>query len=326
MEKNELDKINTFTRREFKEKELYTFPVTLCNNDIDRDGEAFTDKALDQMKDLFVGKTGIFDHDPKGENQSARIYDTEVGTDPEKTTAYGTPYKFLRGKAYTVRTEKNKALIAEIDAGIKKEVSVGCTANKRICSICGNDMNKSPCEHIKGKEYNGKICYFMLDDITDAYEWSFVAVPAQVNAGVTKKFEKKEEKGMEDFSPITTQQALDDILKNATDKLKTKIEQLKTQVAERDKSIADLTAQNDSYRLGAERTKAAVAHGIPLDLADRLAGTTAEELAADAEKLAQFVRSGQPAPMMSVDSVPSGGGAGNFDAQLINLSNALKGE
>ena len=28
----------------------------------------------------------------------------------------------------------------------------------------------------------------MLDDITDAYEWSFVAVPAQVNAGVTKRF------------------------------------------------------------------------------------------------------------------------------------------
>ena len=26
------------------------------------------------------------------------------------------------------------------------------------------------------------------NDITDAYEWSFVAVPAQVNAGVTKKF------------------------------------------------------------------------------------------------------------------------------------------
>ena len=26
------------------------------------------------MKALFVGKTGIFDHDPKGENQTARIY------------------------------------------------------------------------------------------------------------------------------------------------------------------------------------------------------------------------------------------------------------
>jgi hypothetical protein len=42
-----------------------------------------------------------------------------------------------------------------------------------------------------GKEYNGKIAHAVLDDITDAYGWSFVAVPAQVNAGVTKKFYAK---------------------------------------------------------------------------------------------------------------------------------------
>ena len=46
MEKETLDKINSFTRRELTEEELYTFPVTLCDNDIDRDGEAFSDKAL----------------------------------------------------------------------------------------------------------------------------------------------------------------------------------------------------------------------------------------------------------------------------------------
>lgn len=128
MDKNELAKINSFTRRNFTEKELYTFPVTLCDNDIDRDGEAFSDAALEQMQGLFVGKTGIFDHDPKGENQSARIYDTEIITDPEKVTAFGAPYKYLRGKAYMVRTDANKSLIAEIDAGIKKEVSVSCSA------------------------------------------------------------------------------------------------------------------------------------------------------------------------------------------------------
>ena len=33
---------------------------------------------------------------------------------------------------------------------------------------------------------------YILDDITDAYEWSFVAVPAQVNAGVTKRFTDSE--------------------------------------------------------------------------------------------------------------------------------------
>jgi hypothetical protein len=99
--------------------------------------ERFSDAALDKMKSLFIGKTGIFDHYPTSENQSARIYDTELVTDPTKTTKYGAPYKYLKGMAYMVRTDTNKDLIAEIDGGIKKEVSVGCSANKRICSICG---------------------------------------------------------------------------------------------------------------------------------------------------------------------------------------------
>ena len=39
----------------------------------------------------------------------------------------------------------------------------------------------------KFKEYNGKTCYAILDEVTDAYEVSFVAVPAQRGAGVTKQ-------------------------------------------------------------------------------------------------------------------------------------------
>ncbi|MEG1447901.1 MAG: hypothetical protein RSC41_01080, partial [Oscillospiraceae bacterium] len=34
-------------------------------------------------------------------------------------------------------------------------------------------------------------CYFVLDGINDAYEWSFVAVPAQVSAGVLKNYSYK---------------------------------------------------------------------------------------------------------------------------------------
>ena len=33
-----------------------------------------------------------------------------------------------------------------------------------------------------------KRCHVVLSDVTDAYEWSFVAVPAQREAGVTKQF------------------------------------------------------------------------------------------------------------------------------------------
>ena len=195
MEKEILEKINKFTRREFSEEELYVFSVILCDNEVDRDKERFSDNALNTLKSLFVGKTGIFDHDPSTSNQTARIFDTELITDDSRTTQNGEPYKYLKASAYMVRTEENKNLIAEIDGGIKKEVSISCSAGKKTCSICGRDRTSEGCSHIRGKSYNGKMCHTVLDDISDAYEWSFVAVPAQVNAGVTKKYtEDAEEK------------------------------------------------------------------------------------------------------------------------------------
>ena len=98
----------------------------------------------------------------------------------------GDPYKALKADAYMVRTAANADLILEIDGGIKKEVSVGCAVKKSICSICGADRREEPCGHQPGKRYGGKLCCTLLAEPSDAYEWSFVAVPAQPAAGVTK--------------------------------------------------------------------------------------------------------------------------------------------
>ena len=49
------------------------------------------------------------------------------------------------------------------------------------------------CEHRKGKVYGGKTCCAVLCDPVDAYEFSFVAVPAQREAGVMKAFAGDEE-------------------------------------------------------------------------------------------------------------------------------------
>lgn len=59
MEQETLDKINKLTRRLLTEDEVYVFSVVLCDNEIDRDGERFSDKALEELKDRFVGKTGM---------------------------------------------------------------------------------------------------------------------------------------------------------------------------------------------------------------------------------------------------------------------------
>lgn len=192
-----LTQLNTFTRRELTADEVYIFRVRLCDNEIDRDRERFSIEALKEMKELFVGKTGVFDHNPSGEKQSARIFMTELITDESVITKAGEPYTSLCAYAYMVRTEGNADLIREIDGGIKKEVSVSVSAGSHVCSICGKEKRISPCTHMAGQEYGGKICHTVLSQITDAYEWSFVAVPAQRNAGVTKHY-SEEKQGLTD--------------------------------------------------------------------------------------------------------------------------------
>ena len=187
--REELEQINSMTRRELEEENLYLFSVRLCDNEVDRDGERFTTETLQELAPMFVGKSGIFDHQWSAHGQSARLYKCEVVTEPARLNQAGEVYCWLKGYAYMLRSPGSEQLIAEIDAGIKKEVSVGCSVEKKTCSICGADVTGMPCEHRKGERYDGKVCHVMLEGAKDAYEFSFVAVPAQPAAGVVKGME-----------------------------------------------------------------------------------------------------------------------------------------
>lgn len=188
----ELALINRYTRRAFTAEEVYTFSVVLCDNDVDRDYECFTKEALSRLCELYVGKTGILDHNHKSSSQMARIYRCEVKEEPGRLTSLGEPYAALVAKAYLPRCQKNEDFIMELDSGIKKEVSVGCAVGRVECSICRQSVKEGGCRHQKGRRYGaGKaLCYHRLSEPKDAYEWSFVAVPAQRGAGVVKAFDK----------------------------------------------------------------------------------------------------------------------------------------
>lgn len=183
----ELEAMNLQSKTPLTKEQVYLFSVRLCDNQVDRDGEYFDRAALEQLALMFVGKSGIFDHEWSAKNQTARIYRTQVVDEAGLVEESGESCCFLKGYAYMLRNEENESLIAEIEGGIKKEVSVSCSVGACLCSICGNDMNnRQLCSHVKGREYGGKRCVAKLTDPTDAYEWSFVAVPAQVRAGVMK--------------------------------------------------------------------------------------------------------------------------------------------
>ena len=182
----ELAYINQYAKTPLEAEQVYAFAVRLCDNEVDRDYERFETAGLERLGELFLGRSGIFDHQWSARGQTARIYRTEVVAEPGRITAAGDGYCWLKGWAYLLRTEANAELIAEIEGGIKKEVSVGCSVAESVCSVCGAPAGT--CHHVKGEVYDGKLCFTELRRPTDAYEWSFVAVPAQRDAGVLKRY------------------------------------------------------------------------------------------------------------------------------------------
>lgn len=189
----DLRKINKFALTPLTKDEVFAFKVVMGDNETDdRNFEPFNLNALKDLQKLYIGKTVIKDHRALTSNQVARIYDTELETEPKLTKA-NEPFTKLVAKCYMVKTETNKDLIAEIKAGIKREVSTGCRPKKLICSICGTDNTKAYCSHYAGRTYDGKTCLMTIDGAKEAYELSFVAIPAQPRAGTTKHYGLKED-------------------------------------------------------------------------------------------------------------------------------------
>jgi sulfatase maturation enzyme AslB (radical SAM superfamily) len=122
--REELEQINSMTRRELEEENLYLFSVRLCDNEVDRDGERFTTETLQELAPMFVGKSGIFDHQWSAHGQSARLYKCEVVTEPARLNQAGEVYCWLKGYAYMLRSEHTKALIDEIEEKVAKNCGV----------------------------------------------------------------------------------------------------------------------------------------------------------------------------------------------------------
>ena len=172
----QLGAINALAKAELREGQVYVFSLRLCDDQVDRDFERFDTAVLPALAKLFIGKTGIVDHRWSSENQVARIFAAE--------TVLEDGVCFIKAWAYIRRGGSNDEIIADIEAGIKKEVSIGCAMGRSVCSVCGSEYGS--CGHQKGQYYDGALCCAILKEPMDAYEFSFVAVPAQVHAGVLK--------------------------------------------------------------------------------------------------------------------------------------------
>ena len=115
---------------------------------------------------------------------------------------------------------------------------------------------------------------------------------------------------MSEFKPITTQEEFDAAIKERLyrekakysdyDQLKSRVEELEKEngdlkstieatnqsKADADNQLEGLRHQIAGYETASLRTRVALQHGLPYELADRLQGTDEESFKADAERLA----------------------------------------
>ena len=115
----ELALINKQALRELTADEVFTFRMAACDNQVDRDHERFTDKALEGLAPMFVGKSVLMDHKWAAASQTARVYAADVETRGE--------IKQLVLRCYMPRSDSTAGTIAAIETGILRECSVGCS-------------------------------------------------------------------------------------------------------------------------------------------------------------------------------------------------------
>ena len=123
---------------------------------------------------------------------------------------------------------------------------------------------------------------------------------------------------MSEFKPITTQEEFDAAIKGRLsrekekygdyDQLKSRVAELETEnvglkstieatnqsKADADKQLEELQNKIAGYETASLRTRIALKHRLPYDLADRLQGNDEESFEADAERLAGFIKRTQP--------------------------------
>jgi len=108
---------------------------------------------------------------PVGRSYSAVYIPLSNVNDKEDIT---TPKSKIRVKS--IITDE-KAIDYILDGRYFTVSSGGAPKNKPICSICGLTVDNEECNHIKGRKYEEKLCYWIIGEM-EYKEYSFVNMPA----------------------------------------------------------------------------------------------------------------------------------------------------
>lgn len=182
----QLTRINQLARVPLSEDEAYVFPAKLVGDQmIPRRFYRLTPNFLRKMAvQAREGVSLLLDHSwanlgimtiPIG-----RTFDSRLQMDGEEMALYADHYMKTGQKVGDIEVDQ----IAEgIDAGTIFDTSIGFTVTSQTCSICGQEYFGGNCPHIRGREYDSKLCTVDIND-GDLMENSLVFDGAYPGAGV----------------------------------------------------------------------------------------------------------------------------------------------
>lgn len=163
--------INKQSVNHISSKNVFTFAMKLCDNEIDNAFERFEDEELKYIANKAVGLHAYLDSEREIMDPSICIYKAYVVTDIDRKTKDNKPYKFVKAYAYIIKSDSNKEIINDIENG-KYDISLTVLYDYADCSIC-NTLDKC-IKHKLGEVYDGKIAYMHLKAIKKVLGFNFV--------------------------------------------------------------------------------------------------------------------------------------------------------
>ena len=94
----------------------------------------------------------------------------------------------------------DEAGIKGVKNGTLSTVSIGAVIHKATCSICGQNIAAvGECEHQRGRKYDGKLCYWLMEEM-EPKELSYVIVPSDRYANTVRIYKPKDISAKESYN------------------------------------------------------------------------------------------------------------------------------
>ena len=188
----QLEKINALAKRTLSKDEVFAFSTKMVGDALLTERYMKLHKSLLELykTDAKAGVAFMLDHAWAG-LQKALVYGRTFDASIKRSdgTVEGETWA-LHGDTYIVRGKEKDgistdAIIADIEDGTLFDVSIGFGFETAICAICGNNYyDGSKCEHWRGREYEGQLCYIIAKPPGYLMELSGVFDGAYPTAGI----------------------------------------------------------------------------------------------------------------------------------------------